>query len=192
MHRTLAKVTALAEVAKAYGLKVETTPPLLANGQAFGQPQMQIVPELAQVLQTAFQMEESEPQLAPVAGDQFVVFEVARIEEASAPPLAQVKDAAIAGWKRAQGAVLAKQAADRIMAKVRAGTPLAAAMAAENKLHDLGVIPITSSDALGMGRASEASTWLRVYDRLADKAGRQAPRRFPICSSDPTGSAQLY
>lgn len=29
-------------------------------------------------------------------------------------------------------------------------------------------------------------------DRLADKAGRQAPRRFPICSSDPTCSAQLY
>jgi hypothetical protein len=29
---------------------------------------LQIVPELAQVLQTAFQMEESAPQLAPVAG----------------------------------------------------------------------------------------------------------------------------
>lgn len=125
--------TALAEVAKAYGLRVETTPPLLANGQAFGQPGMQIVPELAQVLQTAFQMEESEPQLAPVAGDQFVVFEVAKVEEATAPPLAEVRDAAIAGWKRAQGAILAKQAADRILAKVRAGTPLAAAMAAENK-----------------------------------------------------------
>lgn len=125
--------TALAEVAKAYGLKVETTPPLLANGQAFGQPQMQIVPELAQVLQTAFQMEESEPQLAPVSGDQFVVFEVARIEEASAPPLAEVKDAAIAGWKRAQGAVLAKQAAERILGKIRAGTPLGEALAAEGK-----------------------------------------------------------
>ncbi len=125
--------TALAEVAKAYGLKVETTPALLANGQAFGQPGMQIVPQLAQVLQTAFQMEESEPQLAPVSEDQFVVFEVARIEEAAAPALAEVRDAAIAGWKRAQGAILAKQAAERITAKVRAGTPLAQAMAAENK-----------------------------------------------------------
>lgn len=125
--------TALADVARANGLKVETTPPLLANGQAFGQPQMQIVPQLAQVLQTAFQMEESEPQLAPVAGDQFVIFEVARVEESSAPPLAEVREGAIAGWKRAQGAILAKQAADRIIAKVRAGTPLAEAMAAENK-----------------------------------------------------------
>ena len=124
--------TALAEVARAYGLTVETTPALLANGQAFGQPQMQIVPQLAAVLQTAFQMEESEPQLAP-AGDQFVIFEVAKIDDASAPPLAEVREGAIAGWKRAQGAALAKQAADRILAKVRSGTPLAEALAAENR-----------------------------------------------------------
>lgn len=126
--------TALAEVAKAYGLKVETTPALLADGQAFGQPQLQIVPQLRPLLPTAFQMEESEPQLAEVTpGAEFVIFEVARVEEASAPPLAEVKDAAIAGWKRAQGAVLAKQAAERITAKVRSGMPLAQAMAAENK-----------------------------------------------------------
>lgn len=126
--------TALAEVAKTYGLKVETTPSLLANGQVFGQPQAQIVPQLAPILPTAFQMEESEPQLAVVTeGEEFVIFEVARVEEASAPPVGEVRDAAIAAWKRAQGAVIAKQAADRIMAKVRAGTPLAAAMAAENK-----------------------------------------------------------
>ena len=124
--------TALAEVAGAYGLKVENTPPLLANGQAFGRPDMQVVPQLQAVLQTAFQMEESEPQLAP-AGDLFVIFEVAKIEEASAPPLAEVREGAIAGWKRAQGAGLAKQAADRILAKVRAGTSLADALAAENR-----------------------------------------------------------
>jgi peptidyl-prolyl cis-trans isomerase D len=126
--------TALAEVAKAYDLKVETTPPLLANGQVFGQPGAQIVPQLAPVLQTAFQMEESEPQLAEiVAGQQFVIFEVARVEEAAAPPLAQVRDAAIAGWKRAEGAKLARAAADRVIAKTRAKTPLAAALAAENR-----------------------------------------------------------
>ena len=125
--------TALADVAKENGLTVETTPSLLANGQVFGAPDKKIVPELAQVLQTAFQMEESEPQLAPVADDQFVIFEVAKIEEASAPPLAEVREGAIEGWKRAQGAVLARQAADRIIAKVRGGTSLAAALAAEKK-----------------------------------------------------------
>lgn len=125
--------TALAEVAKAYGLKVETTPALLANGQAFGQPQVQILPQLVPVLKTAFQMEESEPQLAPVPGEQFVIFEVARIDEASAPPLAEVREGAIGAWKRAQGAILAKQASERIVGKVRSGMPLAQALAAENK-----------------------------------------------------------
>lgn len=126
--------TALAEVAKAYGLTVETTPALLANGQAFGQPQAQIVPQLFPVLATAFQMDESEPQLAQVGDSrEFVIFEVARIEEAAAPPIGQVREAAIAGWKRAQGATLAKAAAERIMAKARGTSTLSAAIAAESK-----------------------------------------------------------
>jgi urease subunit alpha len=41
-------------------------------------------------------------------------------------------------------------------ARVRAAT-----MAAENQLHDRGVIGVTSSDALGMGRAGE--TWWRTF-----------------------------
>jgi peptidyl-prolyl cis-trans isomerase D len=135
--------TALAEVAKAYGLKVETTPALLADGKAFGRPDVQIVAQLVPVLATAFQMEESEPQLAEVvAGKQFVVFEVARVDEASAPPLAEVKEQAVAGWKRAQGAVLARAAADRVAAKARGSAGLAAALAAEGKPSELESIDL--------------------------------------------------
>jgi peptidyl-prolyl cis-trans isomerase D len=135
--------TALAEVAKAYGFKVETTPALLADGKAFGRPDVQIVPQLAAVLATAFQMEESEPQLAEVvAGKQFVVFEVARVDEASAPPLAEVKEQAVAGWKRAQGAILARAAADRVAAKARGSAGLAAALAAEGKPSELESIDL--------------------------------------------------
>lgn len=130
--------TALAEVAKTYGLKVETTPALLGNGQAYGQPNVQIVPQLAPVLQTAFQMEESEPQLAEVVpGQQFVIFEVARVDEAAAPPLAEVREQAVAGWKQAQGAKLARAAADRILGKVRAKTDLRAALGAEGKPFEI-------------------------------------------------------
>ena len=135
--------TALAEVAKAYGLKVETTPALLADGKAFGRPDVQIVPQLVPVLATAFQMEESEPQLAEVvAGKQFVVFEVARVDEASAPPLAEVREQAVAGWKRAQGAILARAAADRVAAKARGSAGLAAALAAEGKPSELESIDL--------------------------------------------------
>jgi urease subunit alpha len=52
--------------------------------------------------------------------------------------------------------------------RIRAGT-----MAAEGVLHDLGVIPITSSDAQGMGRAGE--TIRRTFALAATmKAARQA------------------
>jgi peptidyl-prolyl cis-trans isomerase D len=143
IEREIDSGTALAEVARSFGLTVETTPALLADGKAFGRPEVQIVPQLRPVLATAFQMEESEPQLAEVIpGEQFVVFEVARIEEASAPPLAEVREQAVAGWKRAQGAILARAAADRIAAKVRGGTALTAALAAEGKPYELEPIDL--------------------------------------------------
>ena len=57
--------------------------------------------------------------------------------------------------------------AEIVRARVRAAT-----MAAENVLHDRGVIPITSSDAQGMGRAGET---VRRTFQLA--VGAQAGRR---------------
>lgn len=45
-------------------------------------------------------------------------------------------------------------------------------MAAENVLHDEGVIPITSSDAQGMGRAGE--TWWRTFALASVMRGRDA------------------
>jgi urease subunit alpha len=53
--------------------------------------------------------------------------------------------------------------------RIRAGT-----MAAEGVLHDLGVIPITSSDAQGMGRAGE--TWARTFAL----AGAMKAQRGPL------------
>ncbi len=55
-----------------------------------------------------------------------------------------------------------------------------ATMAAENRLHDMGVIPVTSSDALGMGRADD--TWRKTFamaSMFADRAildGSVAPQ----------------
>jgi urease subunit alpha len=62
-------------------------------------------------------------------------------------------------------------------ARVRTAT-----MAAENQLHDLGVIPITSSDAQGMGRAGE--TWWRTFALAAVLA---PPSPDGTTESDNTG-----
>jgi urease subunit alpha len=47
-------------------------------------------------------------------------------------------------------------------------------MAAEGRLHDLGVIGVTSSDAQGMGRAGE--TWWRTFALAGVLAGRDPDR----------------
>lgn len=54
-------------------------------------------------------------------------------------------------------------------------------MAAENALHDIGVIPITSSDALGMGRAGE--TWWRTF-AMADAQAHLATEQEPGDDND--------
>ncbi len=61
---------------------------------------------------------------------------------------------------------------DLARSRVRAET-----MGAENLLHDHGVIPMTSSDALGMGRAGE--TWRRTFGLAAVTKGAPGARSTP-------------
>jgi urease subunit alpha len=55
-------------------------------------------------------------------------------------------------------------------------------MAAEGRLHDLGVIGVTSSDAQGMGRAGE--TWWRTFALAGVLAGREAAGEGPHSEDD--------
>ena len=120
------------EVAEALDLEVETTRPLTASGAVFGE-QGETAPELVQPLvATAFQMEEGQPQIAEVeTGETFVLFEAASITRSAAPPLAEIREDAIARWKLAEGAKAAKAAAERILKRVDEGSTLAAAVRAE-------------------------------------------------------------
>ena len=62
-------------------------------------------------------------------------------------------------------------------ARVRAAT-----MAAESRLHDLGVIHMTSSDAQGMGRAGE--TWWRTFALAGVVAAADPGRQDRVASDD--------
>ena len=120
------------EVAEARDLEVQTTAQLTASGAVFGE-QGETAPELVQPLvATAFQMEEGQPQIAEVeTGETFVLFEAASITRSAAPPLAEIREDAIARWKLAEGAKAAKAAAERILKRVDEGSTLAAAVRAE-------------------------------------------------------------
>lgn len=124
----------LAEIARELKLNVAITKPALADGRIYGAQGETVPPMLSPVLQVAFQMEEGEPQLAPlVPGETFLIFDVSDITPSAVAPLAEIRSDVIAAWKQEQGTKAAKQAADRILARLRQGMTMTAALAAEKK-----------------------------------------------------------
>jgi peptidyl-prolyl cis-trans isomerase D len=119
----------LAQVAQSLKLTVQTTGPVLANGQGYaGGPQAPA--ELAPALATAFQMDESSPQLAQLPGsERFLIFEVTNITPSAVAPLAEIRPDVVTAWRQSEGARAAKAAADRILATMARGSSFAEAAA---------------------------------------------------------------
>lgn len=125
--------SSLSEVAERFDLETRVVPGVTADGRLFRTPGQSIDPELRPILATAFQMDESEPQLAEIVpGQQFLVFDVSDITESAAPPIAEVRDEVVLAWRLARGSENAQAVANRILAEVRSGTDLATAVREEN------------------------------------------------------------
>jgi peptidyl-prolyl cis-trans isomerase D len=118
------------EVVKDNGLKLETTPFLLANSkqvedQAY-QPSADVVPLLAPVFQMS---QDDDAQLIPIKPDQrYALAAPAEIRAAAPPPLEKVKPLVVAQYKLTQGSAKAKALAEQIRAKVAKGMKLADAV----------------------------------------------------------------
>lgn len=126
--------TSLTEVAEAFDLEMRTSPALLADGRVFGEPGAQVSPEIAPVLETAFEMEESEPQLASLGSvDRFIVFDVSEVIPSAAPPLDEIREEVTAAWRRAEGSIKAREAARRVLEKSRGGADFADALRDEDE-----------------------------------------------------------
>lgn len=121
----------LSEVAEDLGIELVTTPPLLASGQIYDA--QEAAPQiLMPAINIGFQLDEGDPQLGEtVAGEQFLVFDVAQISESAVPPLSQISDEVTLAWRRDEGMAGASAAATRVRDKVRGGMTLAAAVAQE-------------------------------------------------------------
>lgn len=122
----------LTAIAQDLDLEVRNTRPVTADGGIYGTQGETIAEEIAPVLATVFQMEESEPQVGEVArGETFAVFEAASVTASAAAPLAEIREDVITSWKLAQGSQAARAAADRVLARLRDGATMASALAAE-------------------------------------------------------------
>ena len=122
----------LGDVARELNVTPTVTAPLTADGKVFGKPGETVPADLARVLQTVFLMDqEGQAQLAEIVpGKRFVVFEAADIAPAAPPPLAQIRAVVAADWARERGAIAARGAADKAIAAIAKGMPLAEALRA--------------------------------------------------------------
>lgn len=124
---------ALSEVARKHNLTLQVTPPAVADGRLYGVAG-QLDAVLLPALSTAFAMEEQEPQLAEIVpGQRFVIYEVAEITPSAAAPLAEIRGQVEADWRKAQGDIAAKAAAERVLKRLAGGATLDAALAAERR-----------------------------------------------------------
>jgi peptidyl-prolyl cis-trans isomerase D len=124
----------IADIAKTQGLKVETSPKMLANGQNPDNPNYRPIPEMAKILPSAFQMEtDGTAQLVEIEdGKRFALVAVADFDEAAPPPLAEIRNIVTQQWALAEGNKKAKVAAEQVRKAVTAGQSLSEALAAAN------------------------------------------------------------
>lgn len=136
----------LSDAAKDFGLTVQSTPPITADGRVYGVTDQNAPALLHRVLNTAFNMEEGEPQLAEVEpGKTFLMFDVSDITASAAAPLAEIKADVARDYKLAKGNDAAKAAAGRVLARLAKGMSMAEAVKAEGK-------PVPPPDAISMSR----------------------------------------
>ncbi|MEE4289319.1 MAG: peptidyl-prolyl cis-trans isomerase, partial [Erythrobacter sp.] len=126
--------TSLTEIAETFDLTLEESPPLLADGRVFGDPRTQPNQALRPILETAFALDESQPQLdVLVPGQQFLVYDVTSITESSAPPLAEIRERVVTDYKLAQASKTARETAQRVLEKARGQGSLDTALRGEEK-----------------------------------------------------------
>lgn len=124
----------LTEIAGQFGLDLQTTRPITANGRFYGGANEEVPEVLAPTIATAFQMETSEPQVGEVErGQTYVAFEVSDITPSAAAPLSEIREDVVAAWKLAEGSKAARAAAERIIGRLGDDTSLASAVQAERK-----------------------------------------------------------
>ncbi len=168
--------TSLRDIAAELRATPKLTRPVTGAGQIYGE-EARVDETLAPALQSAFQMEEGEPQLAEVdPGKTFLVYEVTEIIPSAAAPLADVRAQVVAAWKLFEGSKRAKSASDRIMARVAKGESLATAMRAVNpSLPVPDAIDLTREQ---LGQAEQVPAPLALLFSMAEGTTKrlEAPR----------------
>jgi peptidyl-prolyl cis-trans isomerase D len=131
MERAFDDGSSFDEVIRAEKLAVVSTPAITAAGTAPGVAGWQAPPELAPLLEDAFNMsEDDDPQVVAITPNQrFALVGLSRIVAAAPPPFAQIRDRVKADLIAKRQLERARAVAAALVSKINAGTPPAAAFA---------------------------------------------------------------
>ncbi|MCT2399527.1 peptidylprolyl isomerase [Novosphingobium mangrovi (ex Huang et al. 2023)] len=153
-----AEGSSLTEVAKSIGAEVKKTAPLTADGQVY-MKQGESAPDVIKpVLDTAFQMEQEEPQVAEVErGKTFVLYDVTDITASAPAPLKEIEADVKEAWKLDEGSKAAKAAAIAMQKKMDKGESMAKALSGVGKrlppIEQVSMSRPTLAAALRSGKA---------------------------------------
>lgn len=131
MEDSIADGASFDDVVKANQLTAVTTPALLPDGRAPDQADFKPAPELAVLLRSAQQMSgDDDPSVETIgAGQRYALLAVSRVVAATPAPIERVQEEVAAAIQIERNAKRARAIADAILAKAKAGTPLAQAVA---------------------------------------------------------------
>jgi peptidyl-prolyl cis-trans isomerase D len=126
----------LADIAKSYGLQIVETPLISGQGRNLRDPDYKPDPVVAALLKPGFTMASGDdPQIVPVKPDeQAAVIAPGDIVPSGPAPFEEVRKAAELGWKLSQGAIKAREAANKLSVLLGKG------VATDEALKQAGVL----------------------------------------------------
>lgn len=174
VEERLSAGASIEEVARSERLNLQTTPPVTATGQVWGQ-RWTMPADLQPLLRSAFELdpEETEPVIEQIdANERFALLAVERVIPAAPPPLAEIRDQVrnmlIQVRALERGRVLAHQIAERMNGGMGAAQAFAQAQPA-----------LPAPEAINMQRLD------------ITRGGAQAPPPLITLFSIPEGSAHV-
>jgi peptidyl-prolyl cis-trans isomerase D len=134
------------EIVQREKLTARETVPITAAGATPGNPGWQAPPEVAPLLEGAFELEANEEPVVEPLGENagYALLSVTEVTPAAAPPLAQIRERVKLDLAARRALERAKAVATSIVSKINAGTPPAQAFA-EAQVRLPGVETITAT-----------------------------------------------
>lgn len=132
IDEAITKNTNFAEIVADRKLQSFVTPAVIADGRDPTQPALKPDPALANIVKAAFAAEpDDDPQIVPVGSDGgFALVALERIVPAAAPPVASLREVIARDFTIDRARTAARAVALQVIAKVKAGMPLAQALKA--------------------------------------------------------------